>query len=200
MLVGLLGILKAGGAYLPLDPAYPAERLGFMLADTAAPILLTQSSLHLAALKDRIANPNRTPAENGCTLACSRHETACYAPGTAIAAPARTTICLDADWPTIARHPATAPAVTLHPHHTAYVIYTSGSTGTPKGVAVSHGGIPNLAAVQIERFGITPSSRVLQFASASFDAAIWEIASGLVAGARRWCCALPMTMGQGSNA
>ncbi|MBV8853817.1 MAG: AMP-binding protein, partial [Sinobacteraceae bacterium] len=33
MLVGLLGILKAGGAYLPLDPSYPRERLGFMLAD-----------------------------------------------------------------------------------------------------------------------------------------------------------------------
>jgi aspartate racemase len=44
MVVGLLAILKAGGAYVPLDPAYPSERLAFMLADTAAPVLLTQSS------------------------------------------------------------------------------------------------------------------------------------------------------------
>ena len=45
MVVGLLGILKAGGAYVPLDPDYPKERLGFMLADTGSPILLTQSGL-----------------------------------------------------------------------------------------------------------------------------------------------------------
>jgi amino acid adenylation domain-containing protein len=41
MAVGLLGILKAGGAYLPLDPAYPRERLAFMLADTNAPVVVT---------------------------------------------------------------------------------------------------------------------------------------------------------------
>jgi amino acid adenylation domain-containing protein len=45
MVIGLLGILKAGGAYLPLDPAYPTERLGFMLEDAQVPVLLTQSNL-----------------------------------------------------------------------------------------------------------------------------------------------------------
>ncbi|MEH2262094.1 amino acid adenylation domain-containing protein [Nostoc sp.] len=45
MLVGLLGILKAGGAYLPLDPAYPQERLAFMLEDAQVSVLLTQESL-----------------------------------------------------------------------------------------------------------------------------------------------------------
>jgi amino acid adenylation domain-containing protein len=45
MVVGLLAILKAGGAYLPLDPAYPPERLAFMLKDAAIPILLTQKRL-----------------------------------------------------------------------------------------------------------------------------------------------------------
>ena len=43
MIVGLLAILKAGGAYVPLDVTYPVERLHFMVADTDAPVLLTQA-------------------------------------------------------------------------------------------------------------------------------------------------------------
>ena len=115
MIVGLLGILKAGGAYLPLDPGYPPERLAFMLEDSRAPVLLTQSALvdELPAYGLRIVE-------------------------------------LDTDWPAIARQPASPPSNTIALHNTAYVIYTSGSTGTPKGVAVSHAGIPNLAAAQID--------------------------------------------------
>jgi amino acid adenylation domain-containing protein len=45
MIVGLLAILKAGGAYLPLDAAYPKERLSALLADAAPPVVLTQSSV-----------------------------------------------------------------------------------------------------------------------------------------------------------
>jgi amino acid adenylation domain-containing protein len=43
--VAILGVLKAGAAYLPLDPAYPADRLAYMLEDAAAPLLVTQASL-----------------------------------------------------------------------------------------------------------------------------------------------------------
>ena len=93
-------------------------------------------------------------------------------------------VCLDADWPAIARQPATAPATNLAPQHPAYVIYTSGSTGTPKGVAVTHSGIPNLAAAHIDRLAITPGAHILQFASLSFDAAASEIADG----SRVWRC------------
>src|SRR6185295_7771418 len=49
MIIGLLAILKAGGAYLPLDPAYPKERLTYMLQDAGAPLLLTQAALRSLA-------------------------------------------------------------------------------------------------------------------------------------------------------
>ncbi len=44
-IVAILAILKAGGAFAPLDPAYPADRLAFMLEDTAAPVLVTRRGL-----------------------------------------------------------------------------------------------------------------------------------------------------------
>lgn len=54
MMVGLVGILKSGAAFLPLDAAQPKQRLTFMLAETQAPIILTQQRL-LAALPDHRA-------------------------------------------------------------------------------------------------------------------------------------------------
>ncbi len=45
MIVAILGILKAGGAYLPLDLAYPKERLAFMLKDAGVSVLVTQQHL-----------------------------------------------------------------------------------------------------------------------------------------------------------
>jgi amino acid adenylation domain-containing protein/non-ribosomal peptide synthase protein (TIGR01720 family) len=45
LLVALLGILKAGAAFVPLDPSFPRDRLDFMLADSAAQIIITEEKI-----------------------------------------------------------------------------------------------------------------------------------------------------------
>ena len=89
---------------------------------------------------------------------------------------------LDADWPAIARQPASAPPNTITPHNTAYVIYTSGSTGTPKGVVVDHRNIVRLVR-ETNYVTLTADDVVLQLAPLAFDASTFEIWGALLNGA-----------------
>ncbi|HEY0605416.1 MAG TPA: amino acid adenylation domain-containing protein, partial [Herpetosiphonaceae bacterium] len=152
MVIAFLGILKAGGVYVPLDPAYPEDRLQWMLADSQTPLLLTQAQLL------------------GGRQSWQTDQQIRY-------------VCLDRDWPTIAAEATTNPALTITPDNLAYIIYTSGSTGRPKGVMQSHRGLVSLQEVQIGLIGLQVGSRLLQIASASFDASIWELAFPLLSGA-----------------
>ncbi|WP_166286593.1 amino acid adenylation domain-containing protein, partial [Candidatus Nitrosotalea sp. FS] len=68
--------------------------------------------------------------------------------------------------------------------HLAYVIYTSGSTGKPKGAMLAHQGLSNLAQVHGEELRVRGESRVLQLASFSFDASVWETVMALSQGGR----------------
>jgi amino acid adenylation domain-containing protein len=87
------------------------------------------------------------------------------------------------DWETIAQQSQENPTSGVTPDNLAYVIYTSGSTGKPKGVLVQHQGLCNLSEAQVKTFNLQPSNRILQFASLSFDASIFEIVMALGTGA-----------------
>ena len=166
--VAMLGISRAGAAWLPLDPAYPAERLRYMVADSGAPLLVTDSESAGAlaglggAATEILVLDDRADADAGMEA------------GGDVATDANANADTDAD---------TDAAAKVLGGDLAYVIYTSGSTGRPKGVAVTHDGLANLATAQVATFGVGPADRVLQFAPISFDASVFEMVMALYAGA-----------------
>ncbi|MGV9287535.1 amino acid adenylation domain-containing protein [Streptomyces sp. NPDC003719] len=149
----VLAVLKAGAAYLPLDPGYPPERLRHIVGDARPALVLT------------------APGTADLPAAVGAVRTRCLAT-TPVDGALSGTDLTDAD--------RVAP---LRPAHTAYVIYTSGSTGRPKGVQVPHLGIAALVAQQRAGLGLRAGERVLLFASPSFDASVWELATAMLTGA-----------------
>ncbi|PSB52343.1 non-ribosomal peptide synthetase [Chamaesiphon polymorphus CCALA 037] len=93
-------------------------------------------------------------------------------------------VCVDTDWDSIAQASDTNLCSGVVATNLAYVIYTSGSTGLPKGVQIEHRSLGNLTLAQRQLFALTPSSRILQFASLGFDASVWEIFMAVTTGAR----------------
>ncbi len=145
MMVGLLGILKAGSAYVPLDPAYPKERLAFMLQDSQARVLVTPTSMlpRLPTHQTTVVCVDGEGNEVGRGLHSSPQSA-----GNGVAA-------------------RPAPAA-LTSEHLAYVLYTSGSTGNPKGVMVTHRNVVNFFAGMDQALGAEPGVW-LAITSISFD-------------------------------
>ncbi|NOK12218.1 non-ribosomal peptide synthase/polyketide synthase, partial [Corallococcus exercitus] len=92
-------------------------------------------------------------------------------------------LCLDTSRGALAEESTDAPTTGVTPANMAYLLYTSGSTGTPKGTAVEHRSVANLVTHEAVAYGIGPGSRVLQFASLSFDLSVEEVFTTLCNGA-----------------
>ncbi len=157
LVTALLGVLKTGAAYLPVDPAYPAGRIGFMLADAGPVCVLTT-----AGLAGALPWPGGVPV-----LAAG---------DPALAAELAAQRAGDLD-----DQDRTAP---LRPGHPAYVIYTSGSTGQPKGVMVSHRSVAGLLGAARGRFGFGAGDAWTWFHSFAFDFSVWELWGALLHGGR----------------
>lgn len=156
MSVALLGILKAGGCYLPCDVSLPTERLLFMLNDTGAQFIISETALSdiSAAL-----NPN------------SQYQL--------IEMDAAT----DSQTGQWQQQSETSPALSISSDSLFNIIYTSGSTGTPKGVMVPHQGIFNRLQWMQQEYQLQPDHRVLQKTPYSFDVSVWEFFWPLICGA-----------------
>ncbi|MEM7537924.1 MAG: amino acid adenylation domain-containing protein, partial [Chloroflexota bacterium] len=154
MVISLLAILKAGGAYVPIDPTYPLERIRYMLTDSAAPILLTQSYLPFGQETVRDTEPYTTHV-----------------------------IAVDMLEAQLATQSTKNPQTQTTTQDLVYMIYTSGSTGQPKGVMILHEGVFNLLRWTQNTLQLTSEDCVLARTSLSFDVACRELLLPLANGA-----------------
>jgi len=93
-------------------------------------------------------------------------------------------ICLDRDWPLIARERGDNPASGAGPKNLAYVIYTSGSTGKPKGCQITHFNVARLFQATWDWYKFDESDVWTMFHSYAFDFSVWEIWGALFYGGR----------------
>jgi len=144
-LVATWAVVRSGAAYLPVDPFYPADRIAHMLSDSGAGLVITHGT-------DALGTPAGIPVLD-------------------LADP-----CVVGQLSALPAGPLTAderPPIRLDQR--AYTIYTSGSTGRPKGVLVPHRGLVAVRDTLRDRMRPGIGSRVLQFASPSFDASVLEL-------------------------
>ncbi|MFE7723865.1 amino acid adenylation domain-containing protein, partial [Nocardia rhizosphaerihabitans] len=154
MVVAALAIAKAGGIHVPMDPGYPAQRLGHLVTDSGAALGITATK-HVDRLPDGV--DWLTLDDPAVELACAAHAA---------------TPVTDAD--------RLAPLRVQHP---AYVIYTSGSTGLPKGVTVTHAGLGDLVDEAVRRYRLTANHRFLHICSPCFDPSVLEWLCAFATGA-----------------
>ncbi|MBV8688022.1 MAG: amino acid adenylation domain-containing protein [Alphaproteobacteria bacterium] len=156
-IVAVLAVLKAGAAYVPMDPAYPAERLAFMLDDSAPALVLTDAGT-APALSEALARARPCALE---------------------------LVHLDADAPKWAGlDPANPEVPDDGAGRLAYIIYTSGSTGRPKGVMIEHRNLGRLFTATRPLFHFGEADVWTLFHSLAFDFSVWEMWGPLAHGGR----------------
>ncbi len=165
MLAAMIGIWRAGAAYLPLDPAFPQERLAYMAADSGARVILCTDG-----------GPRFEAAAEWASIGIGDWGLGTGASGFATND--------DPHVSKLARTPnPQSPIPNPQPQDLAYLLYTSGSTGMPKGVAVEHTSVVNFLLSMAEEPGLTAIDKFLAVTTISFDIAGLELFLPLIVGA-----------------
>ncbi|NPC80484.1 amino acid adenylation domain-containing protein, partial [Pyxidicoccus fallax] len=153
MVAAVLAVLSTGAAYVPIDPAYPVERLAFLLTDAGSPLLLTQSWLH-GRIAPHVSNERVRVVS----------------------------LDQELDWSAAASVTPPEP-VAVRADELACMVYTSGSTGQPKGVMLEHGGLANLVRSFVESYAPGAKDRMLPLTSVASASFVGEVLPPLCTGA-----------------
>ncbi|MBT7409228.1 MAG: amino acid adenylation domain-containing protein, partial [Methylococcales bacterium] len=148
--VAILAILKTGAIYVPLDNNYPIERLKYMLEDSQAKVVITESKLFNKLKPKGLFETEQVT---------------------------HAVFLLDEDWDQCFDYSQTDPVSNHVSSDTAYIIYTSGSTGKPKGVCGHHRGVLNLLDDFNQRKPLFANAKCSLWTSLSFDVSLYEIFS-----------------------
>jgi amino acid adenylation domain-containing protein len=164
MVLAVLAVLKAGGAYLPLDPAYPPDRIRYMIEDAGAQVLLVEGRTEAGEQRSEIRGQRSEVGES----------------------PIPNIQYLRLDDPAINAQPTTNPDLAIASDHLAYILYTSGSTGKPKGVMVERASLANyLNWVNEMLYG--EAVQVMPWVTKlSFDASLKQFLAPLLVGRAVW--------------
>ncbi|HEX7331316.1 MAG TPA: amino acid adenylation domain-containing protein, partial [Pyrinomonadaceae bacterium] len=157
LVISILATIKVGATYLPLDPSYPPQRLSFMLADSDAALLLTNSELVAAATHRALSHSVQIVVD----LSRDQHSIDSQ-PAADLVLP----------------EPLAAGA-----GQSAYINYTSGSTGKPKGILIPHQAVSRLVC-NTNLVQLSSRDHIAQVSNASFDALTFELWGALLNGAR----------------
>ncbi|MFI8455301.1 amino acid adenylation domain-containing protein [Kitasatospora sp. NPDC085464] len=162
-MAAVIAVFKAGGCYLPLDPAFPAERISVVLERSGCRRVLADPGL--AQLDEAVRGRGR--GRGG-----------------------EVTVSVLTEMPTEVPAEVAAPesdedlGLAVRADQLAYIYFTSGSTGEPKGAMCEHAGFLNHLYAKIEDLGVREGDVIAQTAPQCFDISLWQLVCALLVGGR----------------